>query len=85
MKNRILWLRPVTTSELNPDVQRFLDDVRAPDTEIAVRTLDRGPRHLEYYYYSALVLADTLREIKRAEQEDYYDRGTDFNPFTIRT
>jgi uncharacterized PurR-regulated membrane protein YhhQ (DUF165 family) len=23
--------------------------------------------------------------LKRAEQEDYYDRGTDFNPFTIRT
>jgi uncharacterized integral membrane protein (TIGR00697 family) len=23
--------------------------------------------------------------LKRAEQEDYYDRDTDFNPFTIRT
>ena len=23
--------------------------------------------------------------LKRAEQEDYYDRGTDFNPFTLKT
>ena len=23
--------------------------------------------------------------LKRAEQEDYYDRGTDFNPFTLRS
>ena len=23
--------------------------------------------------------------LKRAEREDYYDRGTDFNPFTLRT
>jgi uncharacterized integral membrane protein (TIGR00697 family) len=22
--------------------------------------------------------------LKRAEQEDYYDRGTDFNPFTLK-
>jgi hypothetical protein len=23
--------------------------------------------------------------LKRAEQEDYYDRNTDFNPFTLKT
>ena len=23
--------------------------------------------------------------LKRAEHEDYYDRGTDFNPFTLKT
>jgi uncharacterized PurR-regulated membrane protein YhhQ (DUF165 family) len=23
--------------------------------------------------------------LKRAEREDFYDRGTDFNPFTLRT
>jgi hypothetical protein len=23
--------------------------------------------------------------LKRAEQEDYYDRDTDFNPFTLKT
>ena len=23
--------------------------------------------------------------LKRAEHEDYYDRDTDFNPFTLRT
>jgi len=23
--------------------------------------------------------------LKRAEEEDYYDRDTDFNPFTLKT
>jgi hypothetical protein len=23
--------------------------------------------------------------LKRAEREDYYDRDTDFNPFTLKT
>jgi uncharacterized PurR-regulated membrane protein YhhQ (DUF165 family) len=26
-----------------------------------------------------------VNALKRAEHEDYYDRHTDFNPFTLRT
>jgi hypothetical protein len=26
-----------------------------------------------------------VRFLKRAEQEDYYDRDTNFNPFTLKT
>jgi len=26
-----------------------------------------------------------VNALKRAEHEDYYDRNTDFNPFTLRT
>lgn len=71
MTTRILWLRPVTTSEYNDTVLDFLTTGAMQDTELTVRTLDRGPRHLEYHYYSALVLSDVLLEVKRAERDGY--------------
>ncbi|MBW1712430.1 MAG: hydantoin racemase [Deltaproteobacteria bacterium] len=67
----MLWRRPVTTPEFNRPIQELLDSAKAPETEVTVRTLTRGPKHVEYHYYTALVLADTLRQIKKAEQEGY--------------
>lgn len=68
---RILWLRPVNTPEYNTAISDLLETGKADDTEITVKALERGPRHLEYHYYSALVLSDMLREVKKAEQSGF--------------
>ena len=36
-----------------------------------VVSLGRGPKHLEYHYYEALILTDVLHLVKRAEKEGY--------------
>jgi allantoin racemase len=71
MANRILWINPVGTDVFDRPIEDFLNSAKAPDTEIKVISLERGPMHLEYHYYDALILADTLHELKRAEREGY--------------
>ena len=71
MANRILWINPVGTDVFDRPIEDFLNSAKAPDTEIKVISLARGPMHLEYHYYDALILADTLHELKRAEREGY--------------
>ncbi len=71
MTKKILWLRPVTTSEYNQPILDVLSANKSPDVEITIKALERGPKHLEYHYYSALVLSDILVEVKRAEQKGF--------------
>ncbi len=68
---RVLWLNPLGTDLFDRPIREFLETAKAPETEIEVRSLGRGPLHLEYHYYEALVLADTLHEIKRAERAGF--------------
>ena len=82
---RILWLSSIGSDRSKDDIESLLEEVKRADTKVEVRTLDRGPAHLEYYYYEALVLPDTLHAVKRAEQEGFdavvlgcfYDIGLD--------
>ena len=71
MTTRILWINPLGTDLVDQPIQEFLETANAPDTEIDVISLKRGPMHLEYHYYEALILADTLHEVRRAEKEGY--------------
>jgi len=71
MTNRILWINPIGSSDFDQPIQEFLSAAKDPDTEFDVVSLERGPRHLEYHYYEALILPDTLHMIKRAEKEGY--------------
>jgi len=71
MTTRILWINPLGTDLFDQPIQEFLETANAPDTEIDVISLKRGPMHLEYHYYEALILADTLHEVRRAEKEGY--------------
>ncbi|HDI11229.1 MAG TPA: hydantoin racemase [Candidatus Acetothermia bacterium] len=68
---RILWINPVGTDLFDEPIKAFLETAKAPGTEIDVVSLKRGPMHLEYHYYEALILADTLHEVRRAEREGY--------------
>jgi allantoin racemase len=68
---KILWINPMGSDIFDQPIQEFLETSKAPETEIDVISLKRGPMHLEYHYYEALIIADTLHEVRRAENEGY--------------
>lgn len=68
---KVLWINPVGSDLFDQPIKEFLETVKAPNTEIDVVSLKRGPMHLEYHYYEALILADTLHMVKRAELDGY--------------
>ena len=68
---KILWINPVGTSLFDKPIKEFLDTAKEPGTQLDMCSLARGPQHLEYHYYEALVLADTLHAVKKAENEGY--------------
>jgi allantoin racemase len=69
--SKILWIDPVGTNLFDQPIKEFLDTAKGEETTVDVVSLARGPMHLEYHYYEALVLADTLHTIRRAEVEGY--------------
>ena len=71
MSRRILWINPIAASKFDKAIQENLEAGKMPDTEVRIVSLERGPKHLEYYYYGALVLPDTLRLVKKAENEGF--------------
>ena len=72
MTSRILWINPIGSADFDQPIKEFLETGKGADTEINVVSLTRGPLHLEYHYYEALVLTDTLHVVKRAEKEGYH-------------
>lgn len=72
MTNRILWINPVSgLAAFDQPIAEFINTAKRADTQVDVVSLKRGPMHLEYHYYEALVLADTLNRVKKAEKEGY--------------
>jgi len=71
MPNRILWINPIGSADFDSPMQVFLESGTHPDTKLDVVSLNRGPLHLEYHYYEALILADTLHRVKQGENEGY--------------
>jgi allantoin racemase len=69
---RILWINPVGTNVFDGPMQNLFDQEKDPDTTVVVRSLNRGPHHLEYHYYSALVLPDTVHMLLLAEAEGFH-------------
>jgi allantoin racemase len=68
---KILWINPVGTTAFDEAIKEYLEKIKRPETIVNVVSLNRGPMHLEYRYYEALVLPDTLHLIKKAEKEGY--------------
>ena len=71
MSNRILWINPVGTSVFDEPIRELTNREKHLGTAVDVVSLGKGPRHLEYHYYEALVLTDVLHTVKRAEKEGY--------------
>nr|MBC8264778.1 hydantoin racemase [Anaerolineales bacterium] len=70
MGQRILYIDPVGVEVVEEGLQ-FLTDQKQEGTELAMVTLPRGPQHLEYRYYEALVLVDILHLVKEAESQGF--------------
>jgi allantoin racemase len=69
--SKILWIDPVGTDLFDQPIKEFLETSKRPETVIDVISLKRGPMHLEYHYYEALILADTLHVVRQAELDGY--------------
>lgn len=70
-KRRILFLKAVAYNDLNPRIQSYLDRYRDENTELEVRSLKTGPKHLEYQYYQAIAGRGILEEVQRAEKDGF--------------
>jgi allantoin racemase len=70
MKRRILYIDPVGKSLVEEGLQ-FLTSHQREETELKMISLPRGPEHVEYRYYEALVLVDILHLIKEAEKAGF--------------
>lgn len=81
----VLWIDPVGHDDFSGDIQSILRSAARSATTVDVTALERGPHHVEYHYYEALVTPDVLHRVKRAENEGYdatvigcfYDLGLD--------
>jgi allantoin racemase len=81
--SKILYINPIGVPAFDAVFQEYLDREKDPQTNLQVVSLPRGPHHLEYHYYEALVLMDTLHLIRQAENDGvdaavigcFYDPG----------
>lgn len=70
-KQKILFLKAVAYDNLNGAIKDYLEQYKNEKTEIVVRSLKKGPKHLEYEYYQSLMGAGILEEILRAKKEGF--------------
>jgi len=70
MKQKILYIDPVGAEVVEEGLQ-FLIDQKQEGTEVFRVTLPRGPHHVEYRYYEALILVDLLHLIMEAESQGF--------------
>jgi Asp/Glu/hydantoin racemase len=68
---RIYWLNPVGTDDYDAVMVETLQRELGPDTEVVVESLSEGPCHLEYHYYGALVLPESIRRLQEAERDGF--------------
>jgi allantoin racemase len=68
---RVLWINPLGTDVFDEPIREELERVKRPDTEVEVRSLGRGPHHLEYASYEAAVVPDILAALVQAEREGF--------------
>lgn len=68
---KILWINPVGTTDYDQPLKAWIDTAKRHETQVDVVSLARGPKHLEYHYYEALILTDILHLVKQAEKEGY--------------
>lgn len=65
-RQKILYIDPVGVEVVGEGL-RYLMEQKQAGTELTMVNLPRGPAHLEYRYYEALVLVDILHLVTAAE------------------
>ncbi|NLJ99691.1 MAG: hydantoin racemase [Clostridia bacterium] len=68
---RILFINPVGHSNWDGVVEEYLEEAKNDNTQVDVVSLEKGPHHLEYHYYEALIGQELLNTIKAAERNGY--------------
>ena len=68
---RVLWINPLGTDVFDEPIGEELERVKRPDTDVEVRSLGRGPHHLEYACYEAAAVPDILSTLVQAEREGF--------------
>jgi allantoin racemase len=68
---RVLWINPLGTDVFDEPIREELERVKCPDTDVEVRSLVRGPQHLEYACYEAVAVPDILATLVQAEREGF--------------
>ncbi len=68
---RILFINPVGHNNWDSAIKDYLEEARSESTIVDVISLQKGPHHLEYHYYEALIGVDLLNTIKWAEKDGY--------------
>jgi allantoin racemase len=68
---RVLWINPLGTDVFDEPIREELERVKRVDTEVDVRSLGRGPHHLEYACYEAAAVPDILAALVQAEREGF--------------
>lgn len=69
--SRVLWISPIGTDVFDEPMRGLFERVKRRDTEVEVRSLGRGPHHLEYHAYEAAVVPDILATVVQAEREGF--------------
>jgi allantoin racemase len=69
--SRVLWINPIGTDVFDEPIRDELERVKRPDTEVDVRSLGRGPHHLEYSCYEAAAVPGILALVAEAEVEGF--------------
>jgi allantoin racemase len=68
---RVLWINPLGTDVFDEPIRTELERVKHSETEVEVRSLGRGPLHLEYACYEAAAVPDILATLVQAEREGF--------------
>ena len=71
MRQRVLWINPLGTDVFDEPIRDELERVKLADTEVEVRSLGRGPHHLEYSCYEAAAVPHILELLAQAEGEGF--------------
>ena len=71
MGQRILYIDPVGIELVKEEGLPLLMSKKQEGTELTMVHLPRGPEHLEYRYYEALVLVDILHLVREAEGQGF--------------
>ena len=71
MTQRVLWINPLGTDVFDEPIHDELERVKRADTVVEVRSLERGPHHLEYSCYEAAAVPDILGLLTQAEREGF--------------
>ena len=68
---RILFLKVVAYDTMNEAIKKYLNEYKDRNTELEVRSLAVGPKHLEYQFYQAVAGAGILKEVLKAEKDGF--------------